>query len=40
MFYRIKENRLYDYADYKYQDDCLEINGLNSADYEKDKERY
>ena len=24
MFYRIKENRLYDYADYKYAEDCLE----------------
>ena len=40
MFYRIKENRLYDYADYKYKSDCLEINGLNTADYEKDKEKY
>ena len=26
MFYRIKENKLYDYADYKYSDECLEIN--------------
>ena len=24
MFYRIKENKLYDYADYKYLDECLE----------------
>ena len=24
MFYRIKENKLYDYAEYKYAEDCLE----------------
>lgn len=24
MFYRIKENKLYDFADYEYADDCLE----------------
>ena len=24
MFYRIKENKLYDFADYEYEDNCLE----------------
>lgn len=32
MFYRIKENRLYDYADYKYSEECLEIN-ISMKDY-------
>lgn len=26
MFYRVKENRLYDYANYKYAEDCLQTN--------------
>lgn len=26
MFYRIKENKLYDYANYQYSNDCLETN--------------
>lgn len=26
MFYRIKSNKLYDYADFKYAEDCLETN--------------
>ena len=32
MFYRIKENSLYDYADYKYLDDCLETNIITASE--------
>lgn len=40
MFYRIKEDRLYDYADYKYEDDCLEIPELTVEIYNNDKIKY
>ena len=32
MFYRIKENRLYDYADYEYAEDCLETDIITQAE--------
>ena len=32
MFYRIKENKLYDYADYQYADDCLETDIITQAE--------
>ena len=32
MFYRIKEDRLYDYADYKYAEDCLETDIITQAE--------
>lgn len=32
MFYRIRENKLYDYADYKYAEDCLETNIVNQKE--------
>lgn len=40
MFYRIRENRLYDYANYKYAPDCLEFSSLSVENYEKDKIKY
>lgn len=35
MFYRIRENKLYDYADYKYVDDCLTTNIITQAELDK-----
>lgn len=32
MFYRVKENNLYDYADYEYSDECIETNIITSAE--------
>lgn len=32
MFYRIKENNLYDYADYKYEEDCLETDIISQSE--------
>lgn len=32
MFYRIKENKLYDYAYYKYAEDCLETDIITQAE--------
>ena len=32
MFYRIINNKLYDYADYKYAEDCLETNIVNQKE--------
>ena len=37
MFYRIKENKLYDYADYQYADDCLETNIITQAELDADR---
>ena len=35
MFYRIKNDQVYDYADYKYEDNCLEIEGITQEEYTK-----
>lgn len=32
MFYRILENKIYDYADYKYSDDCKETSIITQAE--------
>ena len=32
MFYRIKENKLYDYADYRYNDECLETDIVTQSE--------
>lgn len=32
MFYRIKENKLYDYADYKYAEDCKKTNIITQSE--------
>lgn len=39
MFYRIKNNKLYDYADYKYAVDCLETNIITQSELSSDKEK-
>ena len=39
MFYRIKENKLYDYADYKYAEDCLETKLITRYELDKDKDK-
>ena len=33
MFYRILKDRVYDYSDFKYADDCKEIEGCTYDDY-------
>jgi hypothetical protein len=33
MYYRIKENRVYDWADHKYEDDCQELKDWTSEEY-------
>ena len=35
MFYRIKDNNLYDYSDKKYSDECLETNIINQDELDK-----
>ena len=35
MFYRIKENKLYDYADYKYEADCLETDIISQLELDE-----
>lgn len=35
MFYRIKNEKLYDYADYKYDDDCLETNIITQSELDE-----
>lgn len=39
MFYRIKDNRLYDFADYQYAEDCLETNIITMQEYDEDKQK-
>ena len=34
MFYRVKEEKIYDYADYKFADDCKETNILTVEELE------
>ena len=40
MFYRIKENRIYDFADYKYEKDCLQTDICTMEEYENSKDNY
>lgn len=35
MFYRIKNNKLYDYADYKYAEDCLETDIITQSELDE-----
>ena len=35
MFYRIKNDQVYDYADYRYTDNCLQIEGITQDEYTK-----
>lgn len=39
MFYRIKEKMLFDYADYKYSDDCLETDIITKTELDKDNQQ-
>ena len=39
MFYRIRENKLYDYADYKYAEDCLELKGITQLEVDSNPEK-
>lgn len=36
MYYRIRENRLYDYADYKYEEDCLRTTIITQEELSED----
>ena len=40
MFYRIKDNKVYDFADYKYAEDCLLTELCNMNDYCENKDLY
>lgn len=40
MFYRIKDGKIYDYADYKYAQDCLETNITTKEELDLDKEKF
>ena len=40
MFYRIKENRIYDYADYEYAKDCLCTDLCTMEEFERNKDNY
>ena len=35
MFYRIKENKLYDFADYKYAEDCLQTDIITQSELDE-----
>lgn len=37
MFYRIKDNKVYDYADYKYAEDCLNTNVCTMAEFNDER---
>ena len=37
MFYRLLNDKIYDYADYQYADDCLETDIITQAELDKDK---
>ena len=39
MFYRIIDNKLCDYADYKYSEDCLETNLITQSELDADIEK-
>lgn len=40
MFYRIKENKIFDYADYKYDEECLETDITNSSYLNSNEEQF
>lgn len=39
MFYRIKNNKLYDYADYQYAEDCLETDIITQNELDEDRNK-
>lgn len=40
MFYRIKENKLFDYADYQYDEECLETDITNSSYLDSNQDQF
>lgn len=40
MYYRIKDGKIYDYADYKYAEDCLETTITTKAELDSNKENF
>ena len=40
MYYRVINNKLYEYADYKFSEDCKEIEGLTMQEYIAEPIRY
>ena len=40
MFYRLKENNIYDYADYEYANDCLFTNICTMKSFENNRDIY
>lgn len=40
MFYRTKDNRMYDCGNYKYKPDCYELEGVTMEEYNEDTLRY
>jgi len=40
MFYRIKDNKIYDYADYEYASDCLSTNLCTMQSFQKNADIY
>lgn len=40
MFYRIRENKIYDYADYEYSKGCLHTDLCTMAEFERNKDNY
>lgn len=39
MFYRIKNKKLYDYADYKYAEDCFETNIITQSELDENPDK-
>lgn len=39
MFYRIKDNKLYDFADYQYENDCLETDIITMQELIEDRQK-
>lgn len=40
MFFRVKENKIYDFADYKYENDCLFTELCTMSEYQKTPNKY
>ena len=40
MFYRTKDNRMYDCGNYKYKPDCYELKGVTMEEYNEDPLKY
>ena len=40
MYYRIKDGKISDYADYEYEEDCLYLSGITMDEYTEDPDKY